>query len=96
MPFKKGQSGNPSGRPKVVLDIQTRVRAQTKANIDRMIACRDQDDDRQLALRAAIALHEIAWGKPNQAVAMTGSDGGPLRVEVIRWANSKDEADHGS
>jgi hypothetical protein len=70
--FKKGQCGNPKGRPKLLGDVQTTVRGQTQANIARMIELRDQREDPQLALRAAIALHEIAWGKPSQAVQMQG------------------------
>ena len=72
MKFQPGKSGNPSGRPKALFDIQSQVREQTPENIARLIYWRDQNEDPQVSLRATIALHEIAWGKPAQAVQLNG------------------------
>jgi len=78
--WKKGQSGNPHGRPKALVDVQALARKQTKQNIEVMVDLRDNCEDYAVRLRAAVALHEIAWGKPTQAVSTSIS--GAL---VIRW-----------
>lgn len=76
--FKPGQINNPRGRPKALADIQALARKQTAANIAVMVELRDTCEDSGIRLRAAIALHEIGWGKPVQAVA--GVDGGAIQV----------------
>lgn len=78
MPFVKGKSGNPAGRKKLPEGFLFLARSQTEKNLRTMMELRDNADDNPTRLRAAIALHEIAWGKPVQAV--TGAEGGPILV----------------
>lgn len=77
--FVKGKSGNPGGRPKQAHDVVALAREQTKANIAVLVRLRDRCKEPNVRLRAAVALHEIAWGKPVQAV--TGAGGGPVVLE---------------
>lgn len=73
--FVKGMTGNPKGRPKALFDIQELVRSKSKQNIEVMERLRDGAEDENVRLRAAIALHEIAWGKPAQAVTAAVTHG---------------------
>ena len=77
--FQKGNCANPHGRPKLLHDVVALARKQTAANLSTLIELRDNADDNPTRLRAAIALHEIAWGKPAQGVTLTGADGGPVQ-----------------
>jgi len=83
MPFVPGKSGNPSGRPKALFDVRELARKQTSKNIETMIELRDGCPDANIRLKAANTLHEIAWGKPSQAV--TGDGGGPI---VLQWLDA--------
>lgn len=44
------------------------ARAHTKENIARIAELAEHCEDPGIRLRASIALHEIAWGKPQQQV----------------------------
>jgi hypothetical protein len=75
MPFKKGTEwkGNAGGRPKALGAVLELARRHTDANIARLVELRDQNKDQALAARCAIALHEIAWGRPAQTVDVSGT-----------------------
>lgn len=79
MPWVKGQSGNLSGRPKALADVQAIARRYTKDNLARIAELAESAEDDNVRLRASIALHEIAWGKPSQQVEQTGAGGGPIQ-----------------
>lgn len=66
-PFKKGQSGNPAGRPKKVNDgLKAAENAFEKA-MAKLAKLVDSEDDR-VALQAAVAIADRVVGKPRQAV----------------------------
>jgi hypothetical protein len=68
--FQPGQSGNPSGRPKVVGEVRDLAREQTEASINALVNIRD-DLKAPAAARvsAATALLDRAWGKPTTTIA---------------------------
>lgn len=90
MPYPKGKSGNPGGRPKAIVDVMELARKRSKKNIENLSYWADQTDDGAIAVRASIALHEIAWGKPAQNVGFTPEAGDTLSalISSIRSGNA--------
>lgn len=83
MPFVKGQSGNPGGRPKEAEEVKRLAREHTEHAIARLAFWLDSDNPKA-SVSAAISLLDRAYGKPAQA--LVGDDGqGPVKLEVT-WA----------
>lgn len=87
MAFKKGQSGNPGGRPKEAAFIKELAREHTVPAIERL-AFWLQSDDGRVSVAAATALLDRGWGKPAQQIEATGEGGGPVEL-AVRWLQPK-------
>jgi hypothetical protein len=78
-PWRKGFSGNPSGRRKEEGPVRDLARRYTVRAIRRLAQLMASNNER-VAVIAAQALLDRGWGKPAQA--LTGPDGGPLGLVV--------------
>lgn len=85
MPFKKGASGNPSGRPKIAAEVKELARKHGQTALNRVVSLMQSPDER-VSLAAAQEVMNRAYGKATQPVEGT-DDGPPIKqvLEVI-WA----------
>jgi Family of unknown function (DUF5681) len=80
--FKKGVSGNPSGRPKSHSVFIKLAQAHSVEALERLIELMRQKKSPKIALKAAELILDRAWGKAPQAI--TGEAGqGPIKLEVM-------------
>ena len=80
--FKKGQSGNPGGRPKEIAEVRELAREQTEFAIETLVRIAgDKKATHAAQVSAASALLDRGWGKPIQAMEHTGKDGGPIETK---------------
>lgn len=79
MPFEKGKSGNPGGRPKENAEIKALAREYGPRAVERLAELMDGDDPR-VAVAASQALLDRGYGKPAQVIA-GDDDMPPVRVK---------------
>lgn len=80
MAFKKGQSGNPGGRPKEDDEIKRLAREKGPDAIKRLAEWM-ASDNAKASVAASQAILDRGFGKPPQA--LTGPDGGPIATFII-------------
>jgi hypothetical protein len=81
--FKKGQSGNPAGKPKIIIEVVQAARERTMEAIETLSRIMlDPKATASASVSAAVALLERGWGKP------------PATMTLKRDGAYKDLSDH--
>ena len=68
--WKSGQSGNPSGRPKLVAEVRDLARKHTDRAIERLVELIESDSS-TTAVAACRELLDRAWGRAPQHIDQT-------------------------
>jgi len=94
--FKKGQSGNPAGRPKKLPELDgliAEVLGEEKDGNTAALAILKKW--RQMAangnLKAGEMLFDRGYGKPKQSTELTGANGGPVELDFNTKSLSTEE-----
>jgi len=93
MPFEKGKSGNPGGRPKVVGEVQVLARKYAPEAIETLRGIMENIDAPPAArISAAIALLDRGFGRPHQTSEVRTSYARKPLVErktALKWVLRK-------
>lgn len=83
--WQPGESGNPGGRPKVAGEIRDACRAVGQRVVEGLIDLALGSPKHEVRVAASRELLDRGYGRSPQAV--TGEDGGPLRLLVEQSTN---------
>ena len=81
--WSPGQSGNPSGRPKVMAEIRELARKKGPGAFRRIVWLARKAEDERVRLRANEVILERAYGKPTENVDLTLNLGDTLIAAML-------------
>src|SRR5262245_59654189 len=89
--FKKGESGNPGGRPRLPTEVKEAFQAKAPEALAVLVRCLESTDDR-IAMLAAQAILDRGYGKPTQSIdASISEETVRFYAEVPRPAATTEE-----
>ncbi len=77
MPFEKGKSGNPAGRPKVVVEFQLRARRVVDAHVIEAWE-REVVSGGDAWVKCSELLAAYAYGKPKDSIELSQDPSAPI------------------
>jgi hypothetical protein len=81
--FKPGQVANPGGRPKMPPEEREAWRVLAKKARDKLDAMLENGDVQPMFVAKVVELaSDRAWGKPQQAVELSGDSDSPIDIRV--------------
>jgi len=81
MPWRKGHSGNPGGRPVGYGEIRQLARAHTTTALETLVEVAKNAKSESARVAAAVALLDRGWGRPTQPLA-GDADEPPIGIEM--------------
>ena len=84
--FKKGRSGNPSGRRKKTEEekqLEALCRERTQDALNTILLIMRNGDNERNRLAAAQYVIDRGWGKARQEVEHSGKDGQPIKMNMV-------------
>jgi len=82
MAWKKGQSGNPGGRPKEAQEVKELARLHTEAAVRRLVFWMKSKNPKA-SVAACTALLDRAWGKPAQTAEIGKGMGAAVMIQIV-------------
>jgi hypothetical protein len=90
MPFEKGKSGNPGGRPKDVAEVRGLAKQHGPAAIEKLVELMGSTNERT-AVAACEAILNRGYGRPAGSVSVSNNEGGPVEHVVEVTLVSKED-----
>lgn len=84
--FKKGRSGNPSGRRKKTEEekqLEALCKEKTQDALNTILLIMQNGDNERNRLAAAQYVIDRGWGKARQEVEHSGKDGQPIKMNMV-------------
>ena len=79
--WKRGQSGNPGGRPKISAEIRDLARIHGAQAIERLVELMHSKNE-SVAVRAAEALLDRGYGRPVQGIELNEHEARPKHTAI--------------
>lgn len=81
--FKKGQSGNPGGRPKGIFSVTRRAQEAGEEAVEFLLSVmRNAEEETKDRIAAARDILDRGFGKPKQQTELTGGDGVEINIVI--------------